>query len=168
MCILIKSATNVINEAKEKIDLFVRFRALQAHTLLKLDTPVVPFTANPQWQKLWLLHCEVATVGVALELRCRVEGCLRTLNQSKLIGSTVLTWSDLQSSPMLSIDTLFTLKEKRWAVDKRKDPLQLRLGASITPPVQASAESFKCQSLYVSVFKPSLNSVELRLLRMRV
>jgi hypothetical protein len=66
-----------------------------------------------------------------------VEGCLSTLNQSKLIGSTVLTWNDLQSSPMLSMDTLFTLKEKRWAVDKRKDPLQLRLGASITPPVQA-------------------------------
>jgi hypothetical protein len=137
VCILIKSATNVVNEVKEKIDLFVRLRALQAHKLLKLDTPVVPYTTNPQWQKLWLLHCEVATTGVVLELRCRVEGCLSTLNQSKLIGSTVLTWNDLQSSPMLSMDTLFTLKEKRWAVDKRKDPLQLRLGASITPPVQA-------------------------------
>ena len=126
--------------------MFVRLRASQAHKLLKLDTPVVPFTTNPQWQKLWLLHCEVATVGVVLELRCRVEGCLSTLNQSKVIGSTVLTWNDLQKSPMLSIDTLFTLKEKRWAVDKRKDPLQLRLGASITPPLQA-CRSLKYQYL---------------------
>lgn len=136
MCILIRSATNVTTEAQKNISLFVRLRALQAHKLLKLDTPVVPFNPNPQWQKLWLLHCEVATGGVVLELRCRVEGCQSMINRSKLIGSNVLTWADLQDSPMLSIETLFTLKEKRWALDKRKAPLQLRLGASITPPVQ--------------------------------
>lgn len=138
MCILIKSATNVIPIVKENINLFVRLRALEAHKLLKLDTPVVSFRSDPQWQKLWLLQCEIETGGVALELRCHVEGCLRTLNQSKLIGATTLTWQNLQEAPMLSIDTLFTLEEKRWASDKRKYPLQLRLGASITPPVQAS------------------------------
>lgn len=129
---MIKSATNVVAVGKEKLKLFVRLRALEAHKLLKLDTPVVAYTSDHQWQKLWLLQCEVATGGVVLELRCRVVGCLG--NRTKVIGSTVLAWNTLQESPMLSIDTIFTLKEK----EKGSNPLQLRLGASITPPVQAS------------------------------
>lgn len=146
---MIKSATNVVAVAKENLKLFVRLRALEAHKLLKLDTPVVAFTSDHQWQKLWLLQCEVATGGVVLELRCRVAGCLG--NRTKVIGSTVLTWNTLQESPMLSIDTLFTLKEK----EKGSNPLQLRLGASITPPVQASC---LLKRFYLFCFSLNFNS----------
>ncbi|XP_024365160.1 glycine-rich domain-containing protein 1 isoform X3 [Physcomitrium patens] len=134
--IFIKSETNVINETKQKIVLSVRLRALQAHKLLKLDAAVVPFASNPQWQKLWLLHCEMATRGFVLEVRCQLEGCLGTLNQSKVIGSKELTWEALQNSPMLSTNTLIELTEKRWVMERKKYPLQLRLGVSIAPPVQ--------------------------------
>ena len=142
--IFIKARVDVDVMRKENV--FVRLRAVEGHKLLKLDTPMaITLTVlDPRWEKLCLLHCEMATVGVALELRCRVQGCLRKLTQSKLIGSTLLTWEDIiQTSPSLSVDSALTLNEKLIRAASVRDqssdpPPELQLSASITPPEQVS------------------------------
>ncbi|XP_024383677.1 glycine-rich domain-containing protein 1 [Physcomitrium patens] len=140
VCIFMKREKNLQRNVKVDIEsLFVRLRAKEAHKLLKIDTPIVLHTASElHWEMLCLLQCEVATVGVVLELRCHVKGCLRTLKQSKLIGSTLLTWGNLQNCPMLSTETVLALNDKMRAaaVKERSQAPELRLSASITPPVQ--------------------------------
>jgi hypothetical protein len=122
-------------------NIFIRLRAVEAHKLLKLDAPVIRNSIpDTRWEMLYLLQCEVATGGVVLELRCRVEGCLRTLTHSKLIGSTLLKWEDIQNCPLLSIDTGLTLNEKVRSASGREgsNPPELQLSASITLPEQVS------------------------------
>ena len=138
---MVKCDTNVMPVGRENADLFVRLKPLDSHKLLKLDVPVVPFAQDSQWQKLWLLQCEARTKGVVIELRYHVEGCLRTLHKTKRIGGYRLTWQELQKAPMLFHEVVFTLREKRFNSKARKQPLQLRLGISITPPVQVKHHS---------------------------
>ena len=101
---------------------------------------VINSVSDPRWTMLYLLQCEMATVGVILELRCLVEGCLQTLTQSKLIGSALLIWEAIQNSPSLSIYTVFTLNEKIRTVSVRENsiPPELRLSASTTLPEQVN------------------------------
>ncbi|KAG0613348.1 hypothetical protein M758_6G096300 [Ceratodon purpureus] len=138
VCILIKCATNMVPIGRENADLFIRLRTLDAYTSLKLETPVVPFAQDPQWQKLWVLQCETKTKGVMLELRYHVDGCMRTFQKTKRVGGARLTWHDLQKASTLSHEIVLPLREKRFNSMERKQPLQLRLDVSITPPVQAS------------------------------
>uniref|UniRef100_A0A7I4FBT1 GRPD C-terminal domain-containing protein n=1 Tax=Physcomitrium patens TaxID=3218 RepID=A0A7I4FBT1_PHYPA len=138
VCVLMKCVTNMVAIGKENSDLFIRLRTLDAYTLLKLDTPVVPLTQDPQWQKLWALQCETKTKGVTLELRSHVDGCMRTFHKTKRIGRARLTWQDLQKAPTLSHEIVFPLHEKRYKSIESRQPLQLRLDVSITPPVQAA------------------------------
>lgn len=152
VCIFIKSAIGLMRNVKVDVEnIFVRLRAVEAHKLLKLDTPVViNSVSDPKWEMLYLLQCEMATIGVVLELRCNVDGCLRTLMQSKLVGSTLLTWQDIQNSPSLSIDTMLTLNEKVRAASARESSNlpELRLSASITLPEQVSI--FKLVKQYLN------------------
>jgi hypothetical protein len=117
------------SKGKESADLFVRLKALESYKLLKVDAPVGPLSNEPQWQKLWSLQCEAKTKGVVLELRHHVDGCLRSLRKTKRLGGTKIMWQELQKTPMLSQEAVMTLGKKR---------LQLRLGVSMTPPVQGS------------------------------
>jgi len=122
---------------RENADLYIRLQTLDAHTSLKLETPVVPFTQDPQWQKLWVLQCEMKTKGVMLELRYHVEGCMKTFQKTKRVGSgTRLTWGELAKAPTLSHEIVVPLREKRFNSVERRQPLQLKLDVSITPPVQ--------------------------------
>lgn len=135
VCILIKSGTSMVPIGRENADLFLRLRTLDAYTSLKLETPVVPFTQDPQWQKLWVLQCETKTKGVMLELRYHVDGCMRTFHKTKRVGGTRLTWTDLQKSTTLSHEIILPLH--RFNSTERKQPQQIKLEVSITPPVQA-------------------------------
>ena len=97
------------------------------------------FSKDPQWQKLWSLQCEVKTKGVSLELRYHVDGCFRTLHKTKRLGGTKIIWQELQKTPMLSQEAVLAVRKKRFSSDTRKhQPLQIRLGISMTPPVQGS------------------------------
>ncbi|KAG0504602.1 hypothetical protein KC19_N016200 [Ceratodon purpureus] len=140
VCIFKKSAIDLMKNVKVDAEsMFVRLRVVEAHKLLKVDTPVViNSVSDTRWEMLYLLQCEMATVGVTLELRCHVDGCLRTFTQSKLLGSTLLTWEDIQNSPSLSVDTVLTLNEKVRAASMRENsnPPELRFSVSITLPQQ--------------------------------
>lgn len=137
VCVLIKCVTNMVPMGRENANLFVRLKTLDAYTVLKLETPVVPvLTQDPQWQKLWVLQCETKTKGVLLELRYHVDGCLRTFQKTKRIGGTKLTWQELQKASMLSHEIVLPLQVKRGNSVERQQPHQLRLHISITPPVQ--------------------------------
>ncbi|OAE30292.1 hypothetical protein AXG93_3964s1050 [Marchantia polymorpha subsp. ruderalis] len=140
VCLLIKSAVGDIS-LKEGGDLFLRLKALDAHKLMKLDIPLFPGIRQPQWQKLWLLQCEVSTRGVILELRCHVRSCFKSLATTTKLGESVLSWQELQESSLLSVDRVFQLKDKKRQLFHDNHALSqgaaLRLGASITPSVPA-------------------------------
>lgn len=125
VCVTIKD-TSMMGRDSTRAGLFVRLKVLDAYKLLKLDAPV---TSDPHWQKLWVLQCEAKTKGVTLELRSYVEGCFRS---TKRLGGTRITWNELQKTPMLSQEATLTVKKRH------RYPLQIRLGISMTPPVQGS------------------------------
>lgn len=158
--ILIKCAANILHVGRANTDLFIRLKALESHKLLKLEMPVAMFTQDPQWQKLWILQCEARTKGVVLELRYQVEGCLRSLQKSKRVGGARLTWNDLQKTPMLFHEILFSLPEKRFSLDSHRHPHQLRLGISITPAVQVRIIWWLCH-----VIRCVSNAIEFSVLR---
>lgn len=123
-------------------DLFFRLRVLAAHKLMKLDTPFYPATNQQlQWQKLWLLQCEVGTKGLVLELRKHAKTCFNSLATTKLIGQTILTWQELEESPMLAINRVLAPSHKRKKQLKQDFApscrAQIKFGASITRPVPA-------------------------------
>ncbi|XP_024394182.1 glycine-rich domain-containing protein 2 isoform X1 [Physcomitrium patens] len=138
VCILIKCTTAMVPNGREGGDLFVRLRTLDAYTLLKIEAPVLPFSHETQWQKLWVLQCETKTKGMVLELRYHVEGCMRTFRKTKCIGRAKLTWHELQKAPMLYHDVMFPLSAKRFNSPESKQSCQVGLEVSITPPVQAA------------------------------
>lgn len=139
---MIKCGTSMVPIGRENADLFIRLKTLDAYTSLKLEAPVVPFTQDPQWQKLWLLQCEMKTKGLLLELCYHVDGCMRTFHKTKRVGSaTRLTWDNLQKAASLSHLLAVPLREKRFNSIHRPHPLQLKLEVSITPPIQVRAHS---------------------------
>ncbi|CAM6126838.1 unnamed protein product [Calypogeia fissa] len=141
VCVMIRSALSGSILQKTK-DMFFRLRVLAAHKLMKLDIAFLPDSnQQPQWQKLWLLQCEVGTKGLVLELRKHAQSCFNTVTMTKLVGQSFLKWQEPQDSPVLSVNRLMALKRKR--SKKLKQDMasscvpQIRFGASITPPVPA-------------------------------
>lgn len=81
------------------------------------------------------------TKGVQLELRYHVEGCMKSIQKTKRVGSgTKLAWADLAKAPGLSHEIVVPLRDKRFNSVGRRQPLQLKLDVSVTPPVQVRLE----------------------------
>ncbi|CAM6045164.1 unnamed protein product [Sphagnum compactum] len=143
VCIMMKVANAVAVGKESSKDLFVRLKVLEAHKLLKLESCISLNNSGAdfaQWEKLWLLQCEMRTKGVVIELRQSVEGCLQPLSKIKRTAGLKLTWQELLKTPMLSLDTAFSVKDKRFVNPNhlKQSSLQLHIGASITPPVQGA------------------------------
>ncbi|CAK9255445.1 unnamed protein product [Sphagnum jensenii] len=143
VCIMMKVANAVAVGKESGKDLFVRLKVLEAHKLLKLESCISLNNSGAnlaQWEKLWLLQCEMRTKGVVIELRQSVEGCLQPLSKIKRTAGLKLTWQELLKTPMLSLDTAFSVKDKRFMNTNhlKQSSLQLHIGASITPPVQGA------------------------------
>eukprot|EP00257_Ricinus_communis_P001851 XP_002512465.2 uncharacterized protein LOC8287121 [Ricinus communis] len=99
---------------------FLRLRAVRCHRELKIDKPFSTFSFD-SWKKVSHLYCEFGTKGVLLELRKHCRGFFKS---SKLEGSATFLWNDLLRAHSLTLER---------EIDK-----QVRVVASITPPVQAS------------------------------
>ncbi|CAK9857891.1 unnamed protein product [Sphagnum jensenii] len=143
VCIMMKVANAVALGKESSKDLFVRLKVLEAHKLLKLESCISLNNSGAnfvQWEKLWLLQCEMRTKGVVIELRQSVEGCLQPLSKIKRTAGLKLTWQELLKTPMLSLDAAFSVKDKRFMNTNhlKQSSLQLHIGASITPPVQGA------------------------------
>ncbi|CAM6070832.1 unnamed protein product [Sphagnum tenellum] len=143
VCIMMKVANAVALGKESSKDLFVRLKVLEAHKLLKLESCISLNNSGAnlaQWEKLWLLQCEMRTKGVVIELRQSVEGCLQPLSKIKRKAGLKLTWQELLKTPMLSLDTAFSVKDKRFMNTNhlKQSSLQLHIGASITPAVQGA------------------------------
>ncbi|KAL2654252.1 hypothetical protein R1flu_022380 [Riccia fluitans] len=138
VCIVIKSSISC-SSSNGIGDLFFRVRALDAHKILKLDTPLNLSDRETQWQKLLLIQCEVSTKGLTLELRCQMQNCFRTLPRTHKLGEVQLNWQELQRSALLSVERVLRLKRRPFfhesLVSSKK--ASLRVGASITPSVPA-------------------------------
>ncbi|KAK8573534.1 hypothetical protein V6N13_009624 [Hibiscus sabdariffa] len=97
---------------------FLRLRMLRCHRELKLDKSIADFSYD-SWRKAWHLYCEFGTKGLTVEFRGRGGRCFKG---SKLLSSLVFSWNDL-----LRASTITLAREIE----------QVRVVASITPPVQA-------------------------------
>ncbi|EOY11551.1 Uncharacterized protein TCM_026691 isoform 1 [Theobroma cacao] len=118
VCVFVRlnDRTKVSNgDTKHK---FLRLRAVRCHRELKLDELISNFSYD-SWRKAWHLYCEFGTRGLMVELRGRGGRCFKG---SKSLDSMPFYWNDLLRAPSI------TLSRK---VD------QVRIVASITPPVQA-------------------------------
>ncbi|OMP03240.1 hypothetical protein COLO4_10557 [Corchorus olitorius] len=98
---------------------FLRLRMVRCHRELKLDKPLDNISHDSSWQKAWHLYCEFGTRGIMVELRGRGGRCFKG---SKLLDSIAFNWNDLLRAPSISLS---------------REIDQVRLVASITPPVQA-------------------------------
>ncbi|OMO98634.1 hypothetical protein CCACVL1_04137 [Corchorus capsularis] len=98
---------------------FLRLQMVRCHRELKLDKPLDNFSHDSSWQKAWHLYCEFGTRGIMVELRGRGGRCFKG---SKLLDSIAFNWNDLLRAPSISLS---------------REIDQVRLVASITPPVQA-------------------------------
>ncbi|XP_012088966.1 glycine-rich domain-containing protein 1 isoform X2 [Jatropha curcas] len=99
--------------------LFLRLRVIRCHRELKIDKHVSSFSMD-SWEKFSHLYCEFGTKGLMLDLRKLGGGCFRT---SKLEHTATFLWNDLLRAHSLTVER---------DIDK-----QVRVMASITPPVQA-------------------------------
>ncbi|XP_024020833.1 uncharacterized protein LOC21390690 isoform X2 [Morus notabilis] len=118
VCVFVRLKTemNVMQEdAKPDV---LRLRMVRCHRELKLDQTVSNF--NKSWRKAWHLYCEFGTKGVVVEL-LRLGGyCFKA---STVEETVFFRWNDLIRAPSLSL--------------QRKIDQQVKIIASITPPVQA-------------------------------
>ncbi|EXB74688.1 hypothetical protein L484_003939 [Morus notabilis] len=118
VCVFVRLKTemNVMQEdAKHDV---LHLRMVRCHRELKLDQTVSNF--NKSWQKAWHLYCEFGTKGVVVEL-LRLGGyCFKA---STVEETVFFHWNDLIRAPSLSL--------------QRKIDQQVKIIASITPPVQA-------------------------------
>lgn len=116
MFVRLKTEMNVMQEdAKHDV---LRLRMVRCHRELKLDQTVSNF--NKSWQKAWHLYCEFGTKGVVVELRRLGGYCFKA---STVEETVFFHWNDLIRAPSLSL--------------QRKVDQQVKIIASITPPVQA-------------------------------
>ncbi|XVF31413.1 hypothetical protein REPUB_Repub16aG0143800 [Reevesia pubescens] len=97
---------------------FLRLRMVRCHRELKLDKPIPNFS-HDSWRKAWHLYSEFGTKGFIVELRGRGGHCFKG---SKLQKSIVFYWNDLLRAPSITLT---------------REIDQVRIVASITPPVQA-------------------------------
>ncbi|XVF06006.1 hypothetical protein REPUB_Repub06bG0010900 [Reevesia pubescens] len=97
---------------------FLRLRMVRCHRELKLDKSTPNFSYD-SWQKAWHLYCEFGTRGLMVEFRGRGSHCFKG---SKLLKSMAFCWNDLLRAPSITLT---------------REIDQVRIVASITPPVQA-------------------------------
>ncbi|XP_022745896.1 uncharacterized protein LOC111296107 isoform X1 [Durio zibethinus] len=97
---------------------FLRLRMVRCHRELKLDKSI-PNVSYDTWWKAWHLYCEFGTRGLMVELRGRGGHCFKG---SKLLNSIAFYWNDLLRAPSITLT---------------RESDQVRIVASITPPVQA-------------------------------
>ncbi|GLT90199.1 hypothetical protein SLE2022_081450 [Rubroshorea leprosula] len=98
---------------------FLRLRVIRCHRELKLDKQISDFT-HDSWQKAWYLYGEFGTKGLTVELHGRGGLCF---SGSKLLDARTIYWNDLLRAPSLTL---------------AREVDQVRIVASITPPVQAT------------------------------
>ncbi|XP_058002854.1 glycine-rich domain-containing protein 1 isoform X1 [Hevea brasiliensis] len=98
---------------------FLRLRMLRCHRELKIDKPISSFSLD-SWKKASQLYCEFGTRGLILELQKHGGGCFNT-NKSE--DTATFLWNDL-------------LRAHSHTVERELNK-QMRVVASITPPVQA-------------------------------
>ncbi|KAM7273291.1 hypothetical protein ACFE04_027955 [Oxalis oulophora] len=99
---------------------FLRLQTVRCHGELKLEKHLSEFSYDT-WRKVWHLYCEFGTRGVKLDLRCKnTGGCFKS---SKKQESVTFPWNDLIRARSLAL--------------QKEVHQQLRVFASITPPVQA-------------------------------
>ncbi|XP_019057067.1 PREDICTED: uncharacterized protein LOC104805899 isoform X1 [Tarenaya hassleriana] len=111
------------SEINPKTRSFLRLRLPRCHRKLRLDKKISDFAPDTTWQKAWHLYCEFGTRGVVLEFRCRRRRrsiCFRT---SRHMETTGFAWNDLLRAHSLSLGRFLGK--------------QVRVFASVTPPVQA-------------------------------
>ncbi|XP_077240674.1 enolase (DUF1399) isoform X2 [Tasmannia lanceolata] len=118
VCLFVKGKWDE-KDSKETKNTFLRLRTVRCHMELKIDKPISDMSSQ-SWQKRWQLFCEFSTRGVVVEVRQQGSGCLRN---SKLHKMVAFSWNDLLRAPSLTLE--------------REVGLQMRVIASITPPVQA-------------------------------
>eukprot|EP00897_Mesotaenium_endlicherianum_P003825 jgi/Mesen1/3470/ME000195S02619 len=132
---------------------FVKARLMSKCDAMRLRTPLVP--APPaaggiaSWRTVWTLQCELAARGVTLQLKGAPAGALWR-RMSRVLGECHVGFDELLASPTLSFDKLMPVRKERAspkkhadatrAAEKPKSPSPsglLRVGASISPPLQA-------------------------------
>ncbi|XVE63092.1 hypothetical protein DITRI_Ditri06bG0172000 [Diplodiscus trichospermus] len=97
---------------------FLRLRMVRCHRELKLNQSFPNFSYD-SWRKAWHLYCEFGTRGIMVELRGRGGHFFKG---SKLLNSKEFYWNDLLKAPSIALT---------------REIDQVRIVASITPPVQA-------------------------------
>ncbi|KAL4303511.1 hypothetical protein GQ457_10G013210 [Hibiscus cannabinus] len=97
---------------------FLRLRMVRCHRELKLDKSIANFSCD-SWRKAWHLYCEFGTRGLIVELRGRGGNCFQGSN---LLNSMSFCWNDFLRAPSITL---------------KREINQVRVVASITPPVQA-------------------------------
>ncbi|XVF41835.1 hypothetical protein PTKIN_Ptkin01aG0312600 [Pterospermum kingtungense] len=97
---------------------FLRLRIVRCHRELKLEKSFSN-CLNDSWQKAWHMYSEFGTRGLMIELRDRGGHYLKG---SKLLNSMAFYWNDLLRAPSITLT---------------RETDQVRIVASITPPVQA-------------------------------
>eukprot|EP01018_Ginkgo_biloba_P027905 Gb_32386 [translate_table: standard] len=142
VCILMKGIANAENKEEFK-NLFVRLRALDCYKRLRSDKSLAKLCADTKWQKPWILQCELRTKGVVLDLRSHITTCLGPLGQSRRLEKLVFSWHELLQAPSLTVDKIITVRSKVLQTNPNADHPQLRIVASVTPPIQAPY-LFKC------------------------
>ncbi|KAG2695677.1 hypothetical protein I3760_07G023800 [Carya illinoinensis] len=116
VCLFVK--LNLATQQNVKWE-FLRLRMLRGHKELKLDKSISNFHYD-SWQKSWNLCCEFGTKGVVLEIFRQGGHCFKG---SSLQGTVTFHWNELLRAPSQTLE--------------REVSQQVRIVASITPPVQA-------------------------------
>ncbi|WCJ26911.1 hypothetical protein M5689_008692 [Euphorbia peplus] len=98
---------------------FLRLRVVRCHRLLKIDKHISSFSMD-SWKKHSQLYCEFGTKGLTLELHRHGGGCFKASNVE---NTASFLWNELLRAHSLTLE--------------RQINKQLRIVASITPPVQA-------------------------------
>ncbi|XP_043815010.1 uncharacterized protein LOC110620867 isoform X2 [Manihot esculenta] len=121
VCIFVrlKSTASLRVVADDKKHNFLRLRILRCHREMKIDKPISGFSLD-SWKKVSQIFCEFGTRGLMLELHKHVGGCFKT---KKVENTATFLWNDLLRAHSLTLER---------ELDK-----QMRVVASITPPVQA-------------------------------
>ncbi|XP_030957907.1 glycine-rich domain-containing protein 1 isoform X2 [Quercus lobata] len=117
VCVFVRLNSRM--KATEQSSEFLRLGMLRCHRELKLEKSISNFQYD-SWQKAWHLYCEFGTKGIILELRHRGGHCFKG---SSLQETVTFHWNDLLRASYLTLE--------------RGVAQQLRIHASITPPVQA-------------------------------
>nr|POF22591.1 hypothetical protein CFP56_49707 [Quercus suber] len=106
-------------KATQQTSEFLCLGMLRCHRELKHEKSISNFQYD-SWQKAWRLYCEFGSKGIKLELRHRGG---HSFKGSSLQETVTFHWNDLLRISSLTLEKGFAL--------------ELRIHASITPPVQA-------------------------------